>query len=68
MSLIEWRCSWSTKMRWQELVEVLGSMPDGCGDKEAILDEIRSLPNFPQRYDKDRDEIMIVDTTYTFSR
>ena len=60
---VAWRCSWSTKLRWHELLELLSSMQDSDPDKEAILEEIRSLPNFPQDYDKDRDEIVIIDTS-----
>jgi hypothetical protein len=61
--LVEWRCSWATKMRWHELLDVLNSMNDYDTDREAVLEEVRSLPNFPQDYDPDRDEIVIVDTT-----
>ncbi len=63
MALIEWRCSWSVKMVWRELVDMLNSLPDGSGEPEAIIEEIRSLPGYPQDYDIDRDEIIIVTTT-----
>ncbi len=62
--LVEWRVSWDVKMKWRELVDMLQSMQDSSTDHEAIREEIRSLPNFPQIYDIDRDEIVLVDTTF----
>ena len=61
---VEWRCTWDVKMRFLELADMLRSLNVYDNDtREAIHEEVRSLPGYPREYDPDRDEIQIVTTT-----
>ena len=61
---IEWRCAWDVKMRFLELADMLRSLNDYDHDvREAVYEEVRSLPGYPRDYDPDHDEIQIVMTT-----
>jgi hypothetical protein len=60
---IEWRCTWAVKQRFDELLDYLLSFPEGSPEYLDLLEEMRSLPNFPHGYDEDRDVIVPVVTT-----
>jgi len=62
MAKIEWRCTFKVFRHFLECLSLLGSLEEGDDDYEAMVQEIRSLPGYPNNYDEDRD--VIVPTPY----
>ena len=60
MATIEWRCTWATRQRFDELLDYLLSFQEDTDDYACVLEEIKGLPNFPYGYDEDFDEIVPV--------
>ena len=57
---IEWRCKWSVKQRFDELVDYLQTQEEYSDEYTSTLGEIRSLPSFPYGYEEERDVIVPV--------
>ena len=62
MAEIEWRCTFAVFRHFLECLSLLGGMEAGDDDYQAMVEEIRGLPKFPNDYDEDRD--LIVPTPY----
>lgn len=66
---IEWQCSLSTRMRFRDLLNELVDLEaepwsmEVEARMEALRDDIRHLPGYPQNYDPDRTVIVPVTTT-----
>ena len=67
---IEWRVSTRTKSRFEDMLSELLEI-EGIDDplinsqREALQEDIRSLPGYPRGYDPDRDVIVPVPTSET---
>jgi hypothetical protein len=63
---IEWRCSLRVRMRFRGLLQELVDLETYPQTRENLMrmenlrEEIRSLPNFPKRYNAERDLIVPV--------
>jgi len=60
MANIEWRCPYKVYYRFQEHLSLLQGMDPNSDDAKAIIQEIRGLPGYPNDYDEDRDEVVVV--------
>ena len=69
INFIGWGVSLRVRMRFRELLAELVDLEDDPDTPErtdrmfALREDIRALPNFPVRYDVDRDVIMPVTTS-----
>ena len=61
--IIEWYCSQATYWQFQELVEMLSELSEDSDQFRDVVDQIKSLPNFPVGYDEENAHIYPIPTT-----
>ena len=60
MANVEWRCTFAVFRHFLQCLSLLGGMEPGKDDYQAVVEEIRGLPSYPNNYDEDRDVIVPV--------
>ena len=65
LQLVEWYVTPAVMESFREHITMLQEVPEGSDEFYALVEEIRSMPNFPQGIDPDHAHIFPVLTTHT---
>ena len=67
IQVVEWSCTQQTYWQYQELVQMLEELSPDCQEFQGVVEEIKSLPNFPHGIDTEYAHIFPVVTNIQFN-
>jgi len=65
LQVVHWYVTVPVMEEFRGYMEMLGEVAEGSDDFSAIIEEIRSLPNFPQGFDPETTHFVPTLTSHT---